>query len=350
MPVLPRLIKVTVVATLLALTATVTGCGSDASDSAKGGTGTEAQKEAQSVENGAYPVTIDHEYGSTTITKKPERVVTVGLVEQDATIALGTVPVAVTDWFGTAPGRIFPWAKPLIGTSPIPQVLPGTLDVEKIAALHPDLIVALYSDISKKQYQLLSAIAPTIAHPAGQNDYSISWQDVTTTVGKALGRPAAAQKLVDGVEAKFAAARKEHPKFEGKEALMGSLYEGIFVYAPSDPRGQILHELGFSFPADVKFVGKDTYGESISPENADLVDVDAMVWIDSEKKVRKAVPTYGNLRLSREGRSVFVPEDFGDPVYVSTSFVTVLSLPYMLEHLVPRLAAAVDGDPATATS
>jgi iron complex transport system substrate-binding protein len=30
------------------------------------------------------------------------------------------------------------------------------------------------------------------------------------------------------------------------------------------------------------------------------------------------------------------------------SFVTVLSLPYLIDEVVPMLAAAVDGDPATA--
>ena len=32
----------------------------------------------------------------------------------------------------------------------------------------------------------------------------------------------------------------------------------------------------------------------------------------------------------------------------ATSFVTALSLPFLLDGLVPMLAAAIDGDPATA--
>jgi iron complex transport system substrate-binding protein len=34
-------------------------------------------------------------------------------------------------------------------------------------------------------------------------------------------------------------------------------------------------------------------------------------------------------------------------VYEASNFVTVLSLPLLLDRLVPMLAAAVDGDPAT---
>ena len=57
------------------------------------------------VEDGAYPVSIDHKYGTTELTEKPERVVTVGLTDQDAVLALGTKPVGVTEWFGEQPLR-----------------------------------------------------------------------------------------------------------------------------------------------------------------------------------------------------------------------------------------------------
>src|SRR5262245_63429953 len=81
------------------LAATLVACGSDddddtatdagASDSdaggAEAGVGTEADPDA-------FPVTIEHKYGSTTIEEEPERVAVVGLTEQDALLALGVVP------------------------------------------------------------------------------------------------------------------------------------------------------------------------------------------------------------------------------------------------------------------
>src|SRR5262245_38105575 len=51
----------------------------------------------------AFPVTSEHKFGATTITAKPERVVAVGLVEQDALLALGVVPVATREWYGARP-------------------------------------------------------------------------------------------------------------------------------------------------------------------------------------------------------------------------------------------------------
>ena len=38
-----------------------------------------------------------------------------------------------------------------------------------------------------------------------------------------------------------------------------------------------------------------------------------------------------------------------DRVYEATSFPSVLSMPLLMKELVPRLAAAADGDPATPT-
>lgn len=330
----------------LAIALVIVGAGCGAHDSSAGA---DAKASGSQVEPGAYPVTIHDEFGSTTITSKPKRVVVVGYNEQDALLALGTVPIAVTDWIGTAPGRIFPWAKRYLGDAPPPVVLPEEIDFEKIAALKPDLIVALYAGLKEQDYKLLSAIAPTITHPKGENDYSISWQEETQTIGNALGRPQAAKDLIAAVDAKFAAARKKYPEFKGKQGLTLMPYQGIFVFAPKDPRGQFLAQLGFTFPPGLADVGKSSFGKAISPENADLIDVDALVWIGSESQVEQAVPTFDELDAAKQGRAVFIPTKDSDPTYVATSFVTVLSLPYLLNRLAPRLAAAVDGDPSTST-
>lgn len=54
---------------------------------------------------------------------------------------------------------------------------------------------------------------------------------------------------------------------------------------------------------------------------------------------------YAKLDVAKEGRDVFIRGD--DRVYDATSFVSVLSMPTLMKELVPRIAAAVDGDPAT---
>ncbi|HWD02366.1 MAG TPA: iron-siderophore ABC transporter substrate-binding protein [Amycolatopsis sp.] len=332
-------------ASAIVLAGALTACGSASPSD------TESPSAAGSTDPGAFPVTIEHKYGSTTIEKAPRRIVTVGLTEQDALLALGVVPVGTTDWLGNFPGAIAPWAKPKLGNAPLPTVLKDTdgPQFEKIAALKPDLIIGLYSALTQEQYTTLSKIAPTIAQPKQYSDYGIPWQEETETVGKAVGKAKEADALVKGVEDQFAKAKAAHPEFAGKTALMATQYEGYFVYGTEDPRTRVLTSLGFKTPANLDQIIGDKFGANISPERTDLLDVDALVWIvDSLPQGEAALAKdklYSGLNVAKQKREVFIadPSTYGS----ATSFVSVLSLPYTLERLVPQLSAAVDGNPAT---
>ena len=90
----------------------------------------------------------------------------------------------------------------------------------------------------------------------------------------------------------------------------------------------------------------EEYGGNLSTERSDLLDVDAIIWLDAEDVEDYGGPLYASFAVHTEGREVFL-DSFNDPLGGATSFVTVLSLPYLLDGLVPKLAAAIDGDPAT---
>lgn len=303
------------------------------------------------VEAGALPVTIRHKYGETTVTRAPERVVVAGLREQDSLLALGVVPVATTEWFGRHPGAIFPWAREALGDAPVPTVLDYTdgIQFERIAALRPDLIVAVYSGLTKKDYETLSKLAPTIAQPPGQIDWASSWQEEILTVGKAVGRPAAAQRLHDETTQLIADTAAEHPEFGELTGAVATPYQGIWVYGPDDARSRLLVDLGFTFPDALRGVGEEEFGGELSGEQVSKLDVGTLVWFANPGPARrvKAHPVYSTLDVRKQGRDVFLAEK-GD-VYEATSFVTVLSMPLLMERLVPRLAAAADGDPSTST-
>ncbi|WP_039739831.1 iron-siderophore ABC transporter substrate-binding protein [Saccharomonospora halophila] len=299
-------------------------------------------------EPGALPVTLEHRYGSTTIERAPQRVVTVGYTDQDALIALGVVPVATTHWLGDHPGALGPWAQDALGEAPTPEVLRDRNGIrfEKIADLDPDLIVGLYSAMSAEDYAKLSRIAPTVAPPRDHADYGIPWQELTTTVGKAVGKPAEARRLVADVEDRFARSRREHPEFDGASAVVAAPHDGYFVYGRSDHRSRILTELGFSLPPDLDRVVDNEWGANLSRERADLLDTDVIVWRTGDAGARlREDPLYNDLPVAQEKREVLVDEtgDHG----AAFSHVSVLSLPYLLDWLTPRLSAAVDGDPAT---
>jgi iron complex transport system substrate-binding protein len=302
-------------------------------------------------ESGAFPVTIKNKYGDTVIKAAPQRIVLVGLVEQDALLALGVTPVATTEWFGDKPGALFPWAKAKLGSNPVPQVLSDKdgIQFEKVAALQPDLIIGLYSGITADDYKKLTAIAPTVAQLPGAPDYGVSWQDLTRTVGKAVGKPHQADELVQGIEDRFAKVRAEHPEFKGRTALMTSAYQGYFIYGRQDPRSRLLTDLGFSWPAGVDKVIGDKFGASVSGEKVSLLDVGTLVWFAEKGGVAKLKndPLLKNLAVSKQGRQVYIEENYDDPLYGAVSFVSVLSLPTVLDQLVPKLAAAADGNPGT---
>lgn len=320
------------------------------------GTGATAPAAGQEAGPGAFPVTIEHKYGSTEIPEEPERVVTIGRIEQDAVLALGIVPVATTEWFGEYPGAVFPWAEDALGDAPLPEVLApsystGGLEFERIAALRPDLILALYSDITERDYGTLSQIAPTIAQPGQDGDLGISWQELTRTVGVALGRAGDAERLVAGVEARFAQARADHPEFAGATALNAyPAGNGIYqAYPPPDLGGRLLADLGFAVPAAIDELAGGSNFVEISGEQLDLFDTDVLVWLvdnDGQREQIRANPVYARLDVATQGRDVFLSFET-DALSDATSAQTVLSLPFLLDGLVPMLAAAIDGDPDT---
>ena len=82
----------------LALTGCATGS-TDSDDSAASSTEAEAD---------AFPVTIEHAFGSTTIEQEPTRVATLGWGDQDHVAALGVVTAggAKAAWFKDTEGNI----------------------------------------------------------------------------------------------------------------------------------------------------------------------------------------------------------------------------------------------------
>jgi iron complex transport system substrate-binding protein len=299
-----------------------------------------------------FPVSIENKFGTTTISAEPKRIVTVGLVEQDALLALGVVPVGTTEWFGKKPGAVWPWAEKALGGAARPEVLTYTdgYQFEKIAALKPDLIIALYSGVTAEDYATLSKMAPTVAQPKNQVDYGVSWQEVTKTVGLAVGRKAQAEKIVSDLEARFAGIRKDHPEFSGATGLMATTYEGYWVYGTQDPRGRFLADLGFTMPAGLDAVTGTEFGANLSKERIDLLDTKVLIWLvdayDTDRAKVRADPLYAKLKVNTEGRDIYLVSE--EEVGAATSFISVLSLPLLLDRLVPQLTLAVDGNPATA--
>src|SRR3979409_1432170 len=157
-------------------------------------------------------VTVKHIFGDTKIAAPPKRVVSAGFPEQDDLLAVGVVPIAVTDWFGGEPFGVWPWAQPKLGgAQPVVLNLNDGIQVDQIAALKPDLIVATNAGLDQDTYTKLSAIAPTIAQ-SGPDAFFEPWKDQATAIGQAAFKADGMATLIAGVDEKFTTAGKNNPQ------------------------------------------------------------------------------------------------------------------------------------------
>jgi iron complex transport system substrate-binding protein len=304
-----------------------------------------------------FPITIEHKFGSTEIAEAPQRVVSLGYTDQDPMLAIGVVPIAVREFFGEQPGAVWPWAQERLGGA-TPEVLNmpfGELNFEAIAALDPDLIIAVSAGVTDAEYATLAQIAPTVAQSDEYVDFGVPWQEQTRVIGRALGLEARAEELVAQTEARFAEVRAAHPEFEGKTSVIAApASDGQFFFSgPEHERQRVLTSLGFTLPEELATLAGDAFYGTISGEQLPQLDTDVMVWtISAEQRATlEDNPIYQQLRAVREGRTVFLDTTgASDLVGPALVFSSVLSLPIVFDQLVPQLSAAVDGDLGTSVT
>jgi iron complex transport system substrate-binding protein len=296
----------------------------------------------------AFPVTIDHVYGSTVIESKPERVVTIGWSTQDAAIDLGVIPVAMPrfDWGGDGEGFL-PWTRAAIGDAPLPTLLDTTTEIpfEAIVAAQPDVILAPYSGISEDDYKTLSAIAPTVAYP--EVAWGTSWQDVTRITGAALGLPAEAEQLIADTDAYVAGKASEYPQIGGKTFVYGNMGDGTSfnIYTVTDSRVQFLSSLGMvpsDFVTSLEPDSLNTFVVPISFERANQIEGEiAVFWFGTQEEADEALASTQLAEIPAIKAGAYAPI-VGESFVMASSAFSTLSIPYMLEDYIPQLAAAAD--------
>jgi iron complex transport system substrate-binding protein len=321
-------------AALLALLA-VAGCGSSDGDAPP-----------PASQSSAFPVTVTHRLGTTTVPAEPRRIAVVGLTEQDIVLALGEKPIATTEWYGEQPYAVWPWARRALGTAK-PTVLSNKdgLQFERIAALRPDLIIGTNAGMQRADYRKLSAIAPTIAGVVGGTDYFSRWDQQTVLVARTLGKEAEGRALVKRVKDAYAKAAAEHPEFRGKTATFSQngFYSGQLYVYPEGLNTEFLTYLGFELSPEVTALAKRP-GEQvgISAERLDVLDADVALFATekpADVPALEKVATFTRLGAVAEHRAVFTDGVLAGAIY----FMTPLSLEYVVERLPAQLALAVAG-------
>ena len=103
-----------------------------------------------------FPVQVEHRYGTTTVPAPPQRIVALGQTDLDPVAALGAVPIAVGSFIGSSYSPLRPWNSDRLPAEPTLLNM-QEIEFEKLAALQPDLILAVMSGITKGDYGKLSA-------------------------------------------------------------------------------------------------------------------------------------------------------------------------------------------------
>ena len=228
----------------------------------------------------AYPITVEHAFGTTTIDARPIRVATIGLQWTDVLLALGDSPLVYVADPMAGPGDIYPWQRGrLDGATALAISAAGDIPYEQLAALDPDLILVTFLATDQAVYDRLNAIAPTIG-PLGERQVD-RWQDMIEVAGRILGEPARATDVVSEVDAVMAEAAAAYPGLEDKTFALANFVPGDSIYVVADEEdgsSVFFQALGMQLDPDVLAAADGVSGRAnISLEQVDLLDGDLLV-------------------------------------------------------------------------
>jgi iron complex transport system substrate-binding protein len=328
--------------TALALSA----CGDSADETAPTTSGSAAA---------AFPVTITHAFGSTTIEKKPERVATVNWANHEVPLALGIVPVGYAKAnFGDEDGDgLLPWdaAKLKELGAPTPVLFDETdgIDFEGVANTKPDVILAAYSGLTQQDYDTLSKIAPVVAYP--KSAWSTSWRDSITIESKALGLAAEGDKLISTIEKQMKDEAARYPKLAGKSVMFLTHIDPadlskVSFYTTHDTRAQFFTDLGMKHPASIEKASAATQEFSLTQsaeQVQNLSDVDIIVTYGDAKGTTLATlqkdPLLSKIPAIARGSFVSLP---GSTPVATAANPTPLAVSFVLKDYVDLLGKAAD--------
>lgn len=324
------------------LTLLVSGCGSGDKKEEPAGAGASA-------EAGAFPVTIKSALGEAVIKSRPKRVVTLGQGSAETAIALGNIPVGIESYaWGSDKSGYLPWIHDAVtkagGT--LPKQFKGgeELDVEAITELDPDVILAPWSGITQKQYDLLKDIAPTVAYP--DKAWSTDWDQQIDLVAKALGQPTKAKELTSKIDKQLADAADTRPGY--KNVTFSYIYTSgpgtLGVFKPDEQRVKMLSKLGLKVDPVVDTF-KETDGTDsalIGLENANKLSAsDIAFTFYTDEKTRQeteAQPLYAAIPAVGKGALVYSADQ---SFVTASSMLNPLTVPYSIERYLPMIDAAV---------
>ena len=312
-------------------------------------------KSASSTTSGKT-ISIKHVYGTTEVPADATKVATVAWANQDVLLALGIMPLGFSKqtWGVTDGSGMLPWTKEKVDEltangAAQPKLFDDDggvkINPQAVNATKPEVILAVYSGMSKEEYETLSKIAPTVAYP--KVAWGTPWRETIAINATAVGKKTEGDTLVADLEKQVADAVAKHPQIKGKAAAFCYTAEGdatkFGYYTTADPRTAFLSDLGMKVPASVEKTSKENasaFNVDISTENADsLNDFDLIVMYGTESNLAtlQANSLLSQVRAIKNGAVAFVGNS--DPMAASTN-PGPLSIPWGIEKYVGLIATA----------
>jgi iron complex transport system substrate-binding protein len=288
----------------------------------------------------AFPVTIKHTFGETVVRKPPERVVALGWNDIAVANALGANIVGAVRYFDSANTQV-PYLRTRLKDDAV-TLDTNALNMEKIAAYRPDLILAVSAfGVDKAKYETLSKIAPVL--PYEKSLYGSTMDQDALMIGRALGDEAGARKLVEDADASVAKLKADLPKLAGKSYLFGQARGDVLplIVGKDNLSTKFMNSLGLKVPdafANAKTSADLAPGTvALSYETADQLDTaDAlfMAFADPSDRQRfESNPLTRDLMVIREGRYLATTL----PVAQLLQAPDVVGVHWLIEQLQPTL-------------
>jgi len=282
---------------------------------------------------GAYPRTVEHELGSTTLETAPQRIVcgTDG-GELCSLLALGVQPVG----YGLRQDPTPTWLTGLVDGLDSYDLSGGETNFERIAAWAPDLVLVQKGFATPETLPRFTDVALTVATSFAD------WRTNLRQVGQAVGLEEQAGALEAEKDALVAEARTRLPASATGLRLnaIAAFDDGsIYVLNDQSPAGKLSAALGLA-----PLPGQATEGEVVdllSAEQLSAVDGDLLLLLHfgdgdgmpalQEKSV------YQDLAVVQAGNVVDLTKDESDAIYFD-SVLTIEPNLALLERLVAAAA------------
>lgn len=215
-------------------------------------------------EPGAFPRTVKHALGETTLEKKPEKVVVLDSGELDDVLALGITPVGMATTAGQSgvPSYLADKAQGIKTVGGISE-----LNLEAIATLKPDLILG--SKLRANDlYTKLSAIAPTVMSIRP----GFPWKENFLLVADAVGEETKATEVLNDYQKR---ADEVKAKVDGSPTISLVRFRPgeIRLYGNLSFIGVILKDIGLPRPKiqDVQDLAVEVSQENIGQADGDWI-------------------------------------------------------------------------------